>query len=104
MKLKLTITDVLKIATSISGFVLFCQMSRMQYLVFVDEPTGSSLVRETIEDLPFPAISICEDYYEFRRAYEEKDFPKSAMMLLGGVQPSVVMSPPIRSLGKAGPV
>ncbi len=69
----------IKIVISVCCYTVFILMSKEQYDNFKEEPTGSALSGETVSDLPFPAITICDNHYENARAYEEERFPKNAM-------------------------
>ncbi len=69
--------NILKMAITGACFFGFVYLSLQQYEKYTDEPTGSSLTRESVDDLPFPAISICDTHYQNALAYEELGFPRT---------------------------
>ncbi len=66
-----------QIIISLCCYLVFILMSKEQYDTFRDEPTGSALSSESVSNLPFPAITICDNHFENARAYEELGFPMS---------------------------
>ncbi len=69
--------NLLKMAITVCCFGSFVMLSLEQYQRYRDEPTGSSLTRESVQDLPFPAITVCDTHYQNALAYEELGFPRS---------------------------
>ena len=57
---------------------IFLYLSFKQYKVFKAEPIGMSLTRESMDvNLPFPAITICDYYFQNALAFKELNFPRS---------------------------
>ncbi len=69
---------------------VFLLMAKQHYDSYVLEPTGSALSSQSVTDMPFPAITICDSHFEYARASAELDFPLSG----AGQEPSEVVGPP----------
>ncbi len=70
--------SLLKPVVTAICFGIFLVLSIKLYNVFKDEPVGSSLTREPMDNnLPFPAITICDSHYQNARAFDELNFPRS---------------------------
>ena len=80
----------IQVVVSLTCGLVFVLMAKQQYDTFQDEPTGSSLSSLSIADMPFPAISICDQHYEYGRAYRELGFPRS---IFGRPPPAVSYHP-----------
>ncbi len=90
LELKQRKLTLLKIFAAGGCFVVFVIMANRQYNVFKGEPTGSSLQKKNIENLPFPAVTICDSNFKNAQAYDELGFPK----FIVGSGPKEVMTNP----------
>ena len=72
-----TYQNLLKFVASATCLGIFVALFVEQCNTFMEEPTGSSLTRESVEDIPFPAITICDMHIQNALAYEELNFPRS---------------------------
>ncbi len=72
-----TYQNLLKFVASATCLGIFVALSVEQCNTFMEEPTGLSLTRESVEDIPFPAITICDMHIQNALASEELNFPRS---------------------------
>ncbi len=57
--------------------VLFSIMVYNQYLRLNEERTGTSLSLDVMDEIPFPAITICCQFYDLGQAWDDLKFPVS---------------------------
>lgn len=57
---------------ALTCIVVFGLLVNKQYVEYSSEQTGTSLQRRAIEDIPFPAVTLCSSLYESARA--KRDF------------------------------
>ncbi len=69
--------NILKAITSVACLMLFITFVRFQYDTYAKEPTRINFNEQTLFDLPFPAVTICDEKYEYRRAHYELGFPRN---------------------------
>ncbi len=55
--------------------IIFLVMLHNQYQDFVLERTGSTLSQQSLQNISFPAITICSQYYDLGKAWKELGFP-----------------------------
>ena len=70
-----SISKLLQLIITITCVVIFCIVCETQWEFFAQEPTGSSLKSKSMDALPFPAISICDSNFEYRRGLQDLDIP-----------------------------
>ena len=73
--MKLSFYHILNISASVVCSIVFLLMSISQFEVFSSEPTGTSLKWKSINDMPFPAMSICDSHFEYGKAWVDLGLP-----------------------------
>lgn len=69
---------------------MFSAFARLQYDSYIEEPTRINFNERTMEDIPFPAMTICDKNYKHRQAHYDLGFPRS----LFGKEPKLTYSSP----------
>lgn len=88
--LKVTLHQVLQILVGFSCIIIFGALTKTQTDVFLSEPTGTSLKWKSMDEIPFPAISICDKHYTLRKAFDDIGVP---MNPFGGGPQEVTEAP-----------
>ncbi len=72
-------TTHLRRALRFACVLAFLVMAARQYASFRSEHTGSMLSRGTMGNLPFPAVTVCDQHYDLGRAWEELGLPSNVL-------------------------
>ncbi len=90
MKIIRSKLDILKALFSVLFLIMFCTFARLQYDSYMDEPTRINFNEHSMQDIPFPAVTICDKNYKHRQAHYDLGFPRS----LFGKEPKLTYTTP----------
>ena len=65
--------DATKNVSAILLTIVFLWSASLQYREFLKESTGTLLHHQSIPNMDFPAVTICDKHFQFRKAVEERD-------------------------------
>jgi hypothetical protein len=69
--IKLSVSQVFQILVTLACVFICLLITVGQYKEYVTEPTGSSFKQKSVDNLAFPALSICDSHYENAKAIKE---------------------------------